>query len=486
LVVIDPASGRARPLAWVTIYPSNTLTLAPLYADDDVSAIANPVQANELGQVAVRVNPGTYDVSMTWDGAQPTVVEDVLAWTPEAAVLTTPGDLLVGSPAGGTVRLPVGGENQILVVDGGMPKWVYLASSDGVPGALAGSIPVYSNTTSTGAGPAIMAISPGTQDQALAMAGGMPTWVSTLIPPGTTLPINQPGDLVIGAVGTGLPARLPVGTEGQLLSVVAPGSINWVAPGVLSRGAGQGVLRLEGGLLKFQAEQGNQLWIETASRTIPAAGITLAPTGLSLNTNYYIYAAWVSGAMQLAASPTGWTNDAGYYYKQGDGRYALVGLARVVDDGAGAPKWVDSPRFRCVVSFFNPKGLEGGAFLPSPRTITATTMVEISPDLRCVFLSLGNRGAIVGINGTAYPTVAATLFISYVWFDGAPVSGTAGAATGALLSHINIHTSVAKSTVNEGLHELSMYGVVSSGGGATWHGTSDGLEACRTYFLVSG
>ena len=82
-VVLDPGSGKARPGAHVTFYDANTLTKTTLYADDDVTTVANPVQANGLGQVSVRVNPGLYDISMTWDGAQPTVVEDVLAWVPE-------------------------------------------------------------------------------------------------------------------------------------------------------------------------------------------------------------------------------------------------------------------------------------------------------------------------------------------------------------------------------------------------------------------
>src|SRR4029453_9438309 len=98
LVVLDPGSGKARPGGFVTIYRANTLDLAALFADDDVTSVANPIQANGLGQVSVRLNPGLYDVSMTWDGAQPTVVEDITVITGEI-VITSPGALFSATAA---------------------------------------------------------------------------------------------------------------------------------------------------------------------------------------------------------------------------------------------------------------------------------------------------------------------------------------------------------------------------------------------------
>jgi hypothetical protein len=482
LVALDPGSGRAQPGAWVSVYLANTLTLTTLWADDDVSTLANPVQANQLGQVAMRVNPGVYDISMTWDGAQPTVVEDVLAWTPESAVLTTPGDLLVGTPGGGTTRLPVGTENQILVVEQGLPAWRGMASQDAAPAATRGSLLTFNDSLS------VIPILPGTQDQALAMAGGVPTWVSTLLPPGTTLPINQPGDLVVGAVGTGLPARLAAGTEGQLLSVIAPGSVNWVAPGALSRGAGQCQLLLDlaqtPARLRLVPHLGNQLWIGTASRSIPDAGLYVAPTGLAINQLYYLYAAWVANAMVLEVSTIGFTNSAGYHYKNGDSTRALVGMAATLDDGTGAPRWVDEEKYRFVVSFFNPLMKTGEAFLASPRTITSLTPVEIDPSVRCHFITWDFRGVLMGIHGTAYPTVAVSGFFSYLALDGVIQSGifNSGITIGA---HLNIHTSVADVAIGAGTHTISLWGKMNEGA-ATWHGDAGGVAACRTYFVLAG
>ena len=106
-VILDPGSGKARPGAYVTVYLANTLTKATLYADDDVSTVqSDPGERARAGGGAS--GSGVYDISMIWDGAQPTVVEDVLAWTPVEALMTEPGDIIIGGPDGEAVRLPLG------------------------------------------------------------------------------------------------------------------------------------------------------------------------------------------------------------------------------------------------------------------------------------------------------------------------------------------------------------------------------------------
>ncbi|MGB1026045.1 MAG: phage tail protein, partial [Rhodospirillaceae bacterium] len=57
--------------------------------------------------------------------------------------------------------------------------------------------------------------------------------------------------------------------------------------------AGQCRLVLDGANLRLIPVDGNKLTVNGIARTIPAAGIALAPTGLSPNTTYYIYAAMV-------------------------------------------------------------------------------------------------------------------------------------------------------------------------------------------------
>jgi hypothetical protein len=331
----------------------------------------------------------------------------------------------------------------------------------------------------------VQVILPGTQDQALAMAGGVPTWVSTLLPPGTTLPINQPGDLVVGAVGTGLPARLAVGPPGSVLSVGEPGQVFWSPAAEVSGvgpGGGQGRLRVEGTNLLLFPYLGNQLWIGDRTRTIPDAGVALGSGGLTVNTNYYIYAAWVSNAMWLEASTTGPTQIGGYYHKTGDTSRALVGFTRVFDIGAG-PAWVDTPRFRFVLGLHNQDTLEGGAFFTAPRTTTSTTPVELEPEIRSHFLAWAPASVVMGLQGVALANTTGTVFNSLLTLDGVPVSGVhvGGAPAGNVT---NVATSVTRSDLAEGFHTISLYGQVNTGT-ATWHGEAAGVLSCRTYFLIT-
>jgi hypothetical protein len=472
--VIDPASGRTRPLAWVTIYPSNTLTLATLYADDDVTTIAQPVQANELGQVAVRVNPGTYDVSMTWDGQPPTVVEDVLAWTPEASALVNPGDILIGSPSG-PVALPVGPENTMLVVDGGLPTWRYMASNDGLPSGAPGAIPVIGPTS------AVTLLPPGAHEQSLVMMGGTPTW-SSVLPAGTVLPIQSPGDLVVGAPSTGLPARLAVGVLGSVLTVSDNQTLVWSEAGGVGVGEGQCYLSYENDQsLWLTPYEGNKLWVDGRSRTIPEGGLRLAPTGLTLSTNYYIYVAWTGSALQLEASTIGFVQTGGLWHKSGDPARTLVGYAHAFNPPAGGgPVWVDAPSVRGVLSLFNQDERTGSSFFTAPRSTTSTTAIELHPEIRTWFIAWGFTSLTMTMTGTAYSNVSGVGFTSLLALDGVVIGGTHTTAVTANV-HMNIATVIQKAlAAQDTLHNISIHGLVQAGAMATWHGEPGNLLACRT------
>jgi hypothetical protein len=479
-VVMDPGSGRARPGAWVTFYKANTLEKIWLWDDADTSTLTNPVQANALGQVAVRVDPGIYDISMSWDGAQPTVVEDVLAWTPEAAVISHPGDMIVGTwDTGAPSRLPVGQyDNQILMIENGMPTWRHLGSDSGVPLSAPGSLlHVIGNGY-------VAPLAPGTQDQALVMSGGIPTWAS-LLPAGTVMPINQPGDLVVGAPGTGLPSRLGIGSAGTVLTTNADtGSLFWDYPGKAGVGEGQCYLRYDPPVLRLIPFQGNQLWIGDRSRTIPDAGVTLATTGLSTYQNYYIYAAWVSGAMVLEAStvePAVW---GGHTHKSGDFSRTLVGYAHAGPSGQTDPVWMDNETVRGLLSFFNQDEKTGGAKLTAPRSTSSQSAVELHAEIRCFFIAWGFTQVQMGITGAAVVNLAGAGFTSVIALDGMQIAGMPIIAANANEFH-NITTVITKTlTAANQLHVLSLYGLTSTGSVATWHG-EPGIQACRTFFTIS-
>jgi hypothetical protein len=478
LTVLDPGSGRAQPGAWVSVYAANTLILTTLWADDDVATLANPVQANQLGQVAMRVSPGVYDISMTWDGAQPTVVEDVLAWTPENAVVTAPGDLLVGTTTGPSA-LRVGQENQILLVEQGMPTWRYLASNDGAPVGPSGSLMVY------GPSGVVQTILPGIQDQALAMAGGVPTWVSTLLPPGSTLPINQPGDLVVGAPGTGLPARLGVGVPDSTLMVGDNNTLVWSDPGAVGAGVGQCQLGLSGTSLRLAPYGGNKIWVNGRSRTIPDAGILLGPTGLAQDTNYYIYAAWTGSALALEASTTAYTQTGGLWHKTGDLSRSLVGYARLLDPAG----WTDADTHRCVLSLFNQDERTGTNYFRAPRSLTAVGSadppVEIHGEIRCWFIAWGFTNVTMMMTGTVYTHTDWSSANSFLALDNVPIVGThSSAPIGGIylnIAAVSAQTLAAQDT----LHWLSIMGNVQTGGTATWSGEASGVASCRVTCTIA-
>lgn len=476
-VVNDPASGKARPGAWVTIYDANTVTKVPLYADDDVTSLANPVQANALGQVAFRVAPGIYDVSMTWDGAVPTVVEDVVAWTPEAAVMTSPGDLIVGGPAGAPTRMPAGVENTVLITHQGLPGWWYLQSDYGLPHGSTGSLLGYG-----GLGYAV-AIPPGMQDQALVMSGGMPTWAS-LLPAGTVMPISQPGDLVVGAPGTGLPARLAAGTVGQVLTAGDPGmGLVWDSPGKAGPGQGQCYLKLDGPNLRLIPLHGNQLWIGHRSWTIPDAGVILAPTGLSPHTNYYVYAAHGVG-MFLEASTIPFAVTGGYYYKSGDLTRALVGYCHFYTYDETTPAFVDDDKIRGLLSFFNQDERSGSSKFTAPRSTSSTTAVEIHDEIRCYFIAWGFTQVQMGITGSAYTNTPYASWGSFLALDFEIVAGSPG-LTAQGQHRSNIGTSITKVLgASNNLHMITLYGNTVAPAVVTWHGEA-GVLACRTHFTIS-
>jgi hypothetical protein len=478
-VVLDPGSGRARPGAWVTFYLANTLEKAPLYADDDLASIGNPVQANGLGQVAVRVEPGLYDVSMSWDGAQPTVVEDVLLWTPEGAVITQPGDLIVGGPTGTPTRLPMGLENEILISHQGIVEWRYLESGVGFPVGTPGSLVGYSAVGQ------IIAIAPGIQDQALAMQGGIPTWVSTLLPPGTTLPISQPGDLVVGAETTGAVARLGRGLTDEVLTVGETGGLVWKTEGAVSRGHGDCWLGLEASVLRLNRSQGSQLWIDGRSRTIPIPGPILAATGLTPDTTYYIYAAWVGGAMVLEASTTGYNQYYGLNAKTGDESRTLVGMART-DTGA-SPAWVYTELNRLVMSFFHQSTVSASAFFSAPRSWSSTTVGEIHSEIRAAFLSWAGTAVQLSVSGLVRNDLSDNITInSYIGLDFIPVGGVSiyvPAMPEGTAQFTNI-AATRTATLTEGYHILTLLGQVSAGAGV-WQGDPGGLSCCRTNVLLA-
>jgi hypothetical protein len=177
-------------------------------------------------------------------------------------------------------------------------------------------------------------------------------------------------------------------------------------------------------LLTLSRYNGYRLIIDNAVCAIPAAGVTLAVTGLTALTLYYIYAAMSSGAMVLEASTTAYATDSrnGVRVKSGDTTRTLVGLAYPI----AGPAWADSATQRFVLSWYNQK--EKLAYRGSLGTLsTSSTSVTLLSSSYCEFLSWESKAVVgfvgaqalssgsgslgIGVNGTSS-------FTASFYFDG--------------------------------------------------------------------
>lgn len=106
-------------------------------------------------------------------------------------------------------------------------------------------------------------------------------------------------------------------------------------------------------LIRLSPFNGNKLIVNGAPVVIPDAGITLAPTGLTASTKYYIYAYVTGGTLTLEASITAYATQAGtgIKIKSGDPTRTLVGMVFV----NASTQFVDNLTNRLVRSWFNEK-----------------------------------------------------------------------------------------------------------------------------------
>lgn len=167
--------------------------------------------------------------------------------------------------------------------------------------------------------------------------------------------------------------------------------------------------------IKLVPKNGNKIVINGVPQTIPSAGVTLANTGLTAATLYYIYAYMNSGTMTLEASATTHATDTttGVEIKNGDATRTLVGMVYM---GAGTPgTFVDSVTQRFVASWFHRRRREMYANV-SPGTKTNTSVAELSSSLQLQFVTWADEAWDARTFGTMYLVTAAvtsTTYLSY-------------------------------------------------------------------------
>src|SRR5262249_54835720 len=132
---------------------------------------------------------------------------------------------------------------------------------------------------------------------------------------------------------------------------------------------------------------GNLLTINGVHATIPDAGVSLAATGLTVGTLYYIYATQSGGVVNaLEASTTAYAisttaGSQGLMIKSGDATRRLVGMVWPIT----GPAFADNQKQRFVRSWLNRRRiyLKGSIFNGST---TSTSVVEITTTARVEFL----------------------------------------------------------------------------------------------------
>lgn len=263
---------------------------------------------------------------------------------------------------------------------------------------------------------------------------------------------TQRGFSASGA-GSGTVTSIVAGTGLSGGTITSSGTIALTAP------LGQVRLDKSGANLRLCPRNGNLLTINGVNATLSTSCITLAATGLSASTTYYIYATASGGAVTaLEASATARaTHSDGTQIKSGDATRALVGLARTTSGTA----WADTDAQRLVRSWFNRPAVTGTAAFTAQRSTSSTSWAELNSEIRVEMLVWDDEAVVAALNGYAFSSTSATSYSS-VGFDGTTNEGSSanfGTSGGA------IGYSRAKSGLSEGYHYATMLGRVSSGTG---------------------
>jgi hypothetical protein len=230
-----------------------------------------------------------------------------------------------------------------------------------------------------------------------------------------------------------------------------------------ARAHGQCRLTLSSGNLKLAPWNGNKLVIDGQMQTVPSAGVTLAPTGTTVGTLYYIYAYMNSGTMTLEASTTGHSTDSttGVEIKTGDATRTLVGMAQPTT----GPAWVQSSGSGgtwYVRSWFNRQVdlplITGSA----SGGLAANTNTSVSGNLTLATLFWAGERGTYQITGDITPITAASAWRFQTAMDGGAVTSIGVTAPNSSYG-INISHAMVRAP-SEGAHTFSLLYTTTDGG----------------------
>lgn len=249
---------------------------------------------------------------------------------------------------------------------------------------------------------------------------------------------------------------------------------------------GQCRLVKSGANLVLQRMDGLWLAINDKMYAVPSAGVSLAATGLTPSTLYYIYA-WMNGAtMTLEASTTGPATDTntGVRIKTSDATRTLVGMARVIT----GPAWQDTAAQRFVLSYFNRRPIQTSAFFSTGRSTTSGSFVEVNTEIRNEFLSWSDNAATFWASGGVSNSTAAATTASALGLDGTtPLEGTNGPSmpTGINNQVLPLGMTTVIAAPSEGYHYVTLLGAVTVGTGS-WSGAATAGARCSIQGVIQG
>lgn len=251
-----------------------------------------------------------------------------------------------------------------------------------------------------------------------------------------------------------------IATTAFVTAAVAAGGGGAITP------TGQCRLVKSGANLALMPFNGNRLTVNGVNCTVPDAGVTLAPTGLTVGTVYLIYAVATAGAISsLEASTTAHVTSTtvgnkGVEIKSGDDTRSLVGMAYIT----GGPAFADAPATRYTRSWYNRSTATIVGPLDTASTTTSGSMVAANTAAVSAVNFAGEvfDGAAAGIitNTTASTTAGVALFV-----DGG--GAQAGVTLEVNVPGANLRCAVTAPFVGvmaEGLHTYT-YGCRALGGG---------------------
>jgi hypothetical protein len=234
--------------------------------------------------------------------------------------------------------------------------------------------------------------------------------------------------------------------------------------------------------IKLQPHNGRNLCINGLPEQIPTAGVTIANTGLSANTVYYVYAYMNGPTMTLELSTTGRSTWATYGIetKSNDTSRTLVGL--VVTNGSS--QFQDSSTVIGVLSFFNRRRKMALNYFTAARSHSNTTATELASEIRVNFINWAEEQASARANGGIWATTAGPVY-AYIGVDTNSQSDSGGGC-GVIGSQVPFAAEYTLGGLTENAsHFASIYAIAAAGGSVTMTGNAAQAAGQRTSLSVA-